>query len=411
MSDYKLMKLLKDKKVADAYQYYESSAYKLYLADLSYSALEAVVSQYQENERKYVEEIYKDAIATGKGVYKKHTNCVEYFGTQVSPTVMMDKITMEIMGLLHSFFDTFAQWINASLFAEDGVPMESVSLKKVVSRMSDFQEYSGLFVTTLSTLTSSSEYEYIADFNNTLKHRRQIYVDNRFDILDIKGRVSIPEFTKDERLHIKEDALTVLKEKIDFCSRLLRSSKEYIENYYAIHDNLHVLHRFENPATYLRFGSKEDFSAMKSPQMHYYYIEVNSKEILDEYHFILCCDRMDGSQNESIEFFNSPYPIIMLREKGEQNIIGLLKPIDRELRTINDAGEIAYRKYRTVLVGYECEMANAICNENTFHYYPCLSDIEFGYILSDDEKEQETQSGTSTDEELDIGNAIEANIR
>lgn len=40
MSAYKLMKLLKDKKVADAYQYFEACSYKLYLADLSYSALE-----------------------------------------------------------------------------------------------------------------------------------------------------------------------------------------------------------------------------------------------------------------------------------------------------------------------------------------------------------------------------------
>src|SRR5699024_2061094 len=126
-----------------------------------------------------------------------HTNCIEYFGTQVSPTVMMDKLTMEIMSLLHNFFDTFAQWINASLFAEDGVPMERVSLPKVVSKLSSFPEYSGPFIATISTLTSSPEYEYVADFNNTLKHRRQIYVDNRFDVLAIKGSVSVPEFSKD----------------------------------------------------------------------------------------------------------------------------------------------------------------------------------------------------------------------
>ena len=88
MSDYKFMKLLKDKKVADAYQYFEASAYKLYLAELSYSALETVIAQYQENEKTYVEKVYEDALTTGKGAYKAHTNCIEYFGTQVSPTVM-----------------------------------------------------------------------------------------------------------------------------------------------------------------------------------------------------------------------------------------------------------------------------------------------------------------------------------
>lgn len=52
MSAYKLMKLLKDKKVADAYQYFEACSYKLYLAELSYSALEKVIAQYQANEKK-----------------------------------------------------------------------------------------------------------------------------------------------------------------------------------------------------------------------------------------------------------------------------------------------------------------------------------------------------------------------
>lgn len=47
MTDYKLLKLLKDKKVADAYQYFEACAYKLYLARLSYYALEKIITQYQ----------------------------------------------------------------------------------------------------------------------------------------------------------------------------------------------------------------------------------------------------------------------------------------------------------------------------------------------------------------------------
>lgn len=380
------MKLLKDKKVADAYQYFEASAYKVYLAELSYSALEKVIAQYQENEKMIVEKLFEDVQTTGKGLYKAHANCVDYFGIQVSPTVIMDKLTMEIMSLLHNFFDTFAQWINASLFAEDGIPMERVSLSKVLSKLASFPEYSGPFITTISSLTSSAEYEYISDFNNTLKHRRQIYVDNRFDLLSIKGSVSVPEFTKDGRPHVKEDALTVLKEKIDFCTALLNSSKIYVENYYASSHNLHVGHRFENPDTYLFFDSKEDFVAMRSPKNHYYYIEIDPSNILNEYHFILCCDRMDGSQDERIEFFNCPYSIIMLREKGTQKIIGILKPEDGETWTINDERELAYRKYSAVLTGYEHEVFSSICSDDTFHYYPFLSNMT-GYYDASPEKE------------------------
>ena len=59
MTDYKLMKLLKDKKVADAYQYFEACAYKLYLAELSYSALEKVIAQYQAKIKKDAQTFFK----------------------------------------------------------------------------------------------------------------------------------------------------------------------------------------------------------------------------------------------------------------------------------------------------------------------------------------------------------------
>lgn len=387
MTDYKLLKLLKDKKVADAYQYFEACAYKLYLARLSYSALEKIITQYQANEKNVVEKVFEDALNTGKGTYKIHKNAVDYFGIEVSSTVMMDKLTMEIMSLLHNFFDTYAQWLNACLFAEDGVPMERVSLAKVVNKLPEFSEYTGQFIADLSALTTTDDYLYIADFNNTLKHRRQIYVENKFDIFSIQGSVCVPEFSKDGRPHVKEDALILLCKKIDYCNTLLDSSKAYIEAYYAHKDNLHVTHRYYNPMTYLFFECEEDYVRMRSPKNHYYYIEVNPSSIQDEYHFMLCCDRMDGSQDESIEVFNSPYPIIMLREIGKQNIVGVLKPVDGENRNIKEERELSYRKYFPVLSNFEHEMFASICSDDTFLYYPYLSDMTGGYMLQDGDSE------------------------
>lgn len=75
--------------------------------------------EYQANEKSVVEKGFEHIIQ--ERVYKTHKNSVDYFGTEVSPTVMMDKLTMEIMSLLY-FFDTFAQWLNACLF-RDCVPM------------------------------------------------------------------------------------------------------------------------------------------------------------------------------------------------------------------------------------------------------------------------------------------------
>lgn len=67
-------------------------------------------------------------------------------------------------------------------------------------------EYTGQFVTDVINLPTSDTYLYIADFNNTLKHRYQIYVQNIFDILNVQGSVTIPPFMKDGRIHLKTEA-------------------------------------------------------------------------------------------------------------------------------------------------------------------------------------------------------------
>lgn len=384
MKDYKFMKFLKEKMIADAYQYYEACSYKIYLAEVSSLALENVISNYQKNETNVVEKVFEDAVASGKGTYTVHPNNVNYLGVEVSPTVIMDKLTMEIMSLLHNFFDTFAQWLNSSLFAEDGLPTEKVSLTRVSGKMPQFSEYTGQFIADVIGLPSNTDYLYIADYNNTLKHRRQIYVENKFDIFAIKGSVTVPEFEKDGRPHVKENALNVLQKKIKFCKDLLNDSKTYVETYFSQKANLHVSHRFYNPKTFLFFKNREDYENMRSPVNHYYYIEVNSSDLLNSYQFMLVCDQMDGSPNERIEVYNSPYPIIMLREKDTEDIIGILKPEDDNIVGLSDEREFFYRRYVPQTIGYEHEMYMAISQNEPFHYYPYLSDMTGGYDVSEE---------------------------
>lgn len=387
MENYKFKKFLKDKMIADSYQYYEACKYKIYLAELSFSALKNVISDYQQKETTAVKKVFADAAETGKGTYTVQTNNVNYLGIEVSPTVIMDKLTMEIMSLLHNFFDTFAQWLNSSLFAEDGLPMERVSLVKVAGKMSSFPEYTGQFIADVIALPSNMDYLYIADYNNTLKHRRQIYVENKFDILSIKGNVAVPEFEKDGRPHVKENALDVLQAKINFCKKTLGDSKTYIESYLSQQDNQHVSHRFYNPKTYLYFNSEEDYNAMHAAVNHYHYIEIDRANLLDFYQIMLVCDRMDGSPNESIEVYNSPYPIIMLREKETEDIIGILKPDDDVTVKLKDEKEIFYRKYITQTTDYEHEMIVEMCQDESFHYYPYLSDMTGGYDMKKEKTE------------------------
>ncbi|WP_053983726.1 hypothetical protein [Niameybacter massiliensis] len=382
MSD-TLLKLLKDKKVADSYQFYTSCDYKLYFAETSLQALQNIVENYQTDEAERVAKVYSDAIQTGVGKYSAHTNTVDYLGVEMRVTSLMDKLTMEILGLLHNFFDTYAQWLNSALLGENALLIKGVTLSKLVQKIGTCPEYTGTFLETLKGLPSDSQYGYIADFNNILKHRYQIYVDNRFDILSATGSVSIPSFTKDSRTHIKEDALKVLKRSLDFCKQLLSDSREFIEEYYLSNDCKYVTHRIYNPNTYMVFETKEDARAFRSPKNHYYFIEVDPTSIQDEYHVMLCYDRMDNPDDKRIKCYNSGYPIIMLKDKVTQSIIGIMKPMDSEVFKLEDEHELQYRKYATVRHDYQYEMAMAICEDTNFTYYMYLSDATIVTLRGD----------------------------
>lgn len=371
-----LYKLLKDKKVADSYQFYTSCEYKLYFAETSFQALQNIIRKYQQTETERVNKVFSDAVTTGVGKYIAHDDNVDYFGVQMNVTSLMDKLTMEIMGLLHNFFDTYAQWLNSSLLGEEALPIKSATLVNISQKLVSYPEYAGAFITKLSAIPNEDQYLYIADFNNTLKHRYQIYVKNRFDILAVTGDVSIPPFTKDGRLHIKEDALDVLKKSLDYCKGILGDSRTFVEQYYSTNDNNYVSHRVYNPKTYILFESEEDYKAMCSPKNHYYYIEVDPAAIPDKYQVMLSCDRTDNADEDerTLDCYNSPYQIIMLREFGSDKIVGILKPDDTETYKLNDEHELKYRQYLSETTGYKHEMFMAICGDDKFNYYPCLSD-------------------------------------
>lgn len=120
-----LKELLIDKKVADAYQYYQAAYYKLYLANITIMALENIVNDFCSSSEDAVKYHLNEAFKEGSRYIK---DTVDYFGIKISIADATTKLTMESISLLHSFFDIFAQWINAALLGEEALPIESVSL-------------------------------------------------------------------------------------------------------------------------------------------------------------------------------------------------------------------------------------------------------------------------------------------
>lgn len=378
---YFLYKLLKDKKVADSYQFYTSCEYKLYFAETNLKALQNIIKKYQKTEAKREKEFFRDVVMTGEGKYIIHDDNINYLGVKMNMTSVIDKLTMEMMGLLHNFFDTYAQWLNSVLFGEEALPIKKVSLLKVVQKLSSYPEYASTFVTKLSAIPNEDQYLYIVDFNNTLKHRYQIYVTNKFNIFSMSGNVSIPEFKKDGRAQLKNDALDILKKSLDYCRELLDDSRNFVEQYFSKNDNNYVEHRIYNPKTYLLFKTEEDYKNMRSPKNHYYFVEVDSDNIPDKLQIMLCYDRMNHTNydEQTLECYNSPYELIIMREKGGHEIIGILKPDDKEVYELNDEHELKYRQYISVTKGYEYEMMLFVAGKENFKYFGLLSELTIAY--------------------------------
>lgn len=73
MTNFDLLKLLMDKKVADSFQFFTSCQYKLDMAELSYNALKNLIKKYQEEETEVINKVFEDA----KGQEKVHINCIK----------------------------------------------------------------------------------------------------------------------------------------------------------------------------------------------------------------------------------------------------------------------------------------------------------------------------------------------
>ncbi len=386
MTDLNFLKLLKDKKVADSFQFFSSCKYKLDIAELNYKALNNIIIKYQHDETEAVQKAIGDAINTGERTCITKKDTVDFFGIEISATTAMEKLVIEIMGLLHSFFDTFAQWINSSLFGEKALLLEDVSLSKVIGMLPNFTEHTGQFITSFLNISTTNEFRYISDFNNIQKHHYQLYIKNKFDIFTMQGEVSMPDFKKKKKLHIKEDALSAILSRLNYCKKLLSDSQKYIENYYKNNECSYKEHRFYNPKTYMLFENKEDYEQMKNLKNSYYYIEVDPSNILPQYQIMLVYDGtgVDIDEGKRIDLYNSVYSIIMLKDCVNDNIVGILKPEDDEIYSINDEHNLIYRKYKSITTDYQLDVHETMYS--TCNYYPSLSDLSVYWNKKEDER-------------------------
>lgn len=366
MLDYEFEELLKRKKLLDSLQYYYTCEFQLESAEISYKALIKILDDFTISNEKEREKMLDKLSKEKKATIKSNLESLQFFGQSISIPMAIDKLTDEIMSLLHNFCDVFAQWINSVLFGELAIPICSVSLARVIKKTTEFPEYSGDFIEKLKELTKEEFYKYISDYNNTSKHRYHIGTEISYNILNGDSSSMISEFEK-EISHPNKNLTETLRKGIELYNNILKKSRSFIEEYYEREDNNYITHRIYNPSTLLQFQNQEDFNNGKV-YMHMYYIDVDPDNILPEYHIMLIHD-----DNEKISSYNSVYNVVALRDKKREgaSFIGCLVPEDSDSYKLSDYHYLRYRKYITKQQDY-IELYKEM-NNREFKIYPLLS--------------------------------------
>ncbi len=290
MIEFDFLRLLKDNYVADSYQFFSACRFKITSSEISYNALGKLINEYLQNAKKETDEMYKQLSDTKKFSLIGKSDNINYLGQELSRTIIIDKLTIEIFSLLHSFFDTFAQWINSCLLGENALKLKKVTYHNVIIEMDKYPEFTGQFIIDVKELENRPEYKYIADINNIIKHRYQVYTKSMYNIFDGEGKVSLPQFQKDNNSYSDKEVLQIIFECLNFCKVILNNSQTFVEQYYTSLANKHVKHRLYNPKTYMLFEKEEDFKQLRNIKNSIHYIEVDSENILNEYHIMSYAD-------------------------------------------------------------------------------------------------------------------------
>jgi len=337
MTHYQLADLLKEKRIIDALQFFSSCQFKIEMMDANKALLEQILADFWNEGEQSQKRISQELIERGTSLILSEDDSIELLGVRYSRGFILNKSLIEMYGTLHSFFDIYAQWLNRMLLADEAIPIERVSISSVnrmLQTKNHFKTQYPDFLELIDKITSSADYQYIADMNNTLKHRQVLISKAKFDLFSGDFSGSLPPFEKDGRTYTRTEIIDQLQSHVGYCKNLINDSCIFAELFYMTSNSLNTENRFHNPnIQIIRKADKSIHSIMP-------YIE--DSVLRGEYHFLLC---YFVEETETVQIFNCPYEMIAVFKPATQICIGLLIPSDTDIYSLDDGRVVHYRKY------------------------------------------------------------------
>lgn len=342
--NYEYDKVLYEGKVFDSQQYLINTINKLSTMEIEYKALLNCIREMDEKSGERRKNIIQKMNANKTiSIDELWNENIEYFGVPLPFYTVIQRIVSNFFHNAHCYFDSIAQYINASLLGRFSVKSDDVNFSSLQNHLKKnyLNEYQHI-MKKMQEMKKSPNFTYIADFNNTVKHIQDISTIINPDNLRNGMSLKIPAFSKYNRGtkktndYQRQDLLEKMKE---ILIELIEKGREVFtlikQKVSSINPkfNSNRIHNLET-----RYASVTGTNAVLHLIIFRTDNEIKHKE---EFEVLQCED--DGY---AIHSSNSPYEDILIYNLNNENI-GILEAID--LESVDSFAPSFYRKYRASL--------------------------------------------------------------
>lgn len=294
-------------------------------------------------------------------------------GEKVDPWFLFDKLLRDFYQYTMNSFDSISQVANSGLLANRGKKVDSVDFQRMVTCFAQ-QTYTNAFPKTsawFSSISQSSEFQYIEAINNRTKHTADISNKLSMGILGSSNTAKIGPFFRKDVQHEKQELSDQLCATLDF----LHTSWD---DFLSVFCDEYVLDVFtENRMNEIGGVYQQKLKDEPDQDHSYAYIEVvtDFASMPDEIYILLVRENDD-----EVLSHNCPFKHLLVREHDERTILG-------RYTADGDVGDdclLSYRKYikDTTTSGVACHYHAVQESKRFYHNNPFFTVT----VVSDDDQ-------------------------
>lgn len=365
-------KYLEEHYVLDAWQFVANTRKNVATADYCYHIIQTLISKMEEEHRRWQEginnELSKQIAEKGKGsIGISYDNLpqstIDMFGLPIDYSFLIDKYIKDFFQYVRNAMDSAAQIVNSALLANECLDIEKVDFNKIVNTLNK-PAYSQIFSKTLAVLAeiqSSTEFAYISEFNNKIKHISDAKLIMSQELFGNVTTARIEAFYKRGNQFAEQDILTMTKIVLDFVEREVGLLLDVLTK--DIKLNAHILGRVHE----LKFHVQR---IKDNPDSSFTVVFVEVIDSMDELPEVLRV--LLARSNEEVNSLNSDYGDILVRDKNTTFVGRFI--LDE---VINEDGLLRYRRYKKD----DCEGIIAFIEQSKKNY-PIRPFLMTGEIVS-----------------------------